>query len=183
MNKGIVKRVSGPVVDVLFPTGPLPEINNAIEIHLGEKKIVMEAIQLLGERQVRCISLFSTDGLYRGMEAVDTGGPISVPVGEVTLGRMFNVIGEPIDEKGEIPADVERVPIHRKAPAFTEIKPSTEILETGIKVIDLLEPYSKGGKVGLLGGAGVGKTVLIQELIRNVAYEHGGCWRAFQRGQ
>ena len=174
MNKGIVKRVSGPVVDVLFPTGPLPEINNAIEIHLGEKKIVMEAIQLLGERQVRCISLFSTDGLYRGMEAVDTGGPISVPVGEVTLGRMFNVIGEPIDEKGEIPADVERVPIHRKAPAFTEIKPSTEILETGIKVIDLLEPYSKGGKVGLLGGAGVGKTVLIQELIRNVAYEHGG---------
>jgi len=174
MNKGIVKRVSGPVVDVLFPAGALPEINNAIEIQLGDRKIVMEAIQLLGDRQVRCISLFSTDGLYRDVEAVDTGGPVSVPVGEVTLGRMFNVIGEPIDEKGELPADVERVPIHRHSPKFTEIKPSTEILETGIKVIDLLEPYSRGGKVGLLGGAGVGKTVLIQELIRNVAYEHGG---------
>ncbi len=174
MNKGVVKRVSGPVVDVLFPAGALPEINNAIEISLDDRKIVMEAIQLLGDRQVRCISLFSTDGLYRGLEAVDTGEPVKMPVGEATLGRMFNVIGEPIDEKGDLPADVERIPIHRHAPEFVEIKPSTELLETGIKVIDLLEPYSRGGKVGLLGGAGVGKTVLIQELIRNVAYEHGG---------
>ena len=155
MNKGVVKRVSGPVVDVLFPAGALPEINNAIEISLDDRKIVMEAIQLLGDRQVRCISLFSTDGLYRGLEAVDTGEPVKMPVGEATLGRMFNVIGEPIDEKGDLPADVERIPIHRHAPEFVEIKPSTELLETGIKVIDLLEPYSRGGKVGMLGGAGV----------------------------
>ncbi len=174
MNKGVVKRVTGPVVDVRFPDGELPEINNAIEIQMGDHKIVMEAVQFLEGDVVRCISLFSTDGLYRGIEAVDTGSPIKMPVGEETLGRMFNVIGEPIDEKGDLPDDVRRVPIHRKPPAFTDIKPSTELLETGIKVIDLLAPYSRGGKIGLFGGAGVGKTVLIQELIRNVAYEHGG---------
>ena len=133
----------------------------------------MEAVQLIGENSVRCISLFSTDGISRGMVAADTGAPVTMPVGEATLGRMFNVIGEPIDGKGDVETE-ERVPIHREAPAFTELRPSAEILETGIKVIDLLAPYSKGGKIGLFGGAGVGKTVLIQELIRNVAYEHGG---------
>lgn len=138
MNKGVVKRVTGPVVDVRFPDGELPEINNAIEIQMGDHKIVMEAVQFLEGDVVRCISLFSTDGLYRGIEAVDTGSPIKMPVGEETLGRMFNVIGEPIDEKGDLPDDVRRVPIHRKPPAFTDIKPSTELLETGIKVIDLL---------------------------------------------
>jgi F-type H+-transporting ATPase subunit beta len=155
------------------PSGRLPEIYNAIEIKLEDRKIVMEAVQLIGQDTARCISLFSTDGISRGMTAVDTGSPITMPVGEATLGRMFNVIGEPIDGKGPVEG-AERVPIHRQAPAFTEIKPSTEVLETGIKVIDLMTPYSKGGKIGLFGGAGVGKTVLIQELIRNVAYEHGG---------
>ena len=134
---------------------------------------MMEVVQLIGDNSVRCISLFSTDGISRGMMARDTGSPVTVPVGKATLGRMFNVVGEPIDGKGPVATD-ERVPIHREAPAFTELRPSVEILETGIKVIDLLAPYSKGGKVGLFGGAGVGKTVLIQELIRNVAYEHGG---------
>ena len=173
MENGIVRRVIGPVVDVQFPSGRLPEIYNAIEIKLEDRKIVMEAVQLIGQDTARCISLFSTDGISRGMTAVDTGSPITMPVGEATLGRMFNVIGEPIDGKGPVEG-AERVPIHRQAPAFTEIKPSTEVLETGIKVIDLMTPYSKGGKIGLFGGAGVGKTVLIQELIRNVAYEHGG---------
>lgn len=173
MENGIVRRVIGPVVDVQFPTGNLPEIYNAIEIKLEDRKVVMEAVQLIGDNSVRCISLFSTDGISRGMMAQDTGSPVKMPVGEATLGRMFNVIGEPIDGKGPVETD-ERVPIHRQAPAFTELRPSAEILETGIKVIDLLAPYSKGGKVGLFGGAGVGKTVLIQELIRNVAYEHGG---------
>ena len=133
----------------------------------------MEAVQHIGDNSVRCISLFSTDGLSRGCPAVDTGAPIKMPVGEATLGRMFNVVGEPIDGKGPVNAE-EYMPIHRQAPAFTDIAPSTEILETGIKVVDLLAPYSKGGKIGLFGGAGVGKTVLIMELIRNVAYEHGG---------
>ena len=133
----------------------------------------MEAVQHIGDNSVRCISLFSTDGLSRGCPAVDTGAPIKMPVGEATLGRMFNVVGEPIDGKGAVNAE-EYMPIHRQAPAFTDIAPSTEILETGIKVVDLLAPYSKGGKIGLFGGAGVGKTVLIMELIRNVAYEHGG---------
>lgn len=173
MENGIVRRVIGPVVDVQFPTGNLPEIYNAIEIKLEDRKVVMEAVQLIGDNSVRCISLFSTDGISRGMMAQDTGSPVKMPVGEATLGRMFNVVGEPIDGKGPVETD-ERVPIHRLAPAFTELRPSAEILETGIKVIDLLAPYSKGGKVGLFGGAGVGKTVLIQELIRNVAYEHGG---------
>jgi len=173
MENGIVRRVIGPVVDVQFPSGKLPEIYNAIEIQLEDRKVVMEVVQLIVDNSVRCISLFSTDGISRGMMARDTGSPVTVPVGKATLGRMFNVVGEPIDGKGPVATD-ERVPIHREAPAFTELRPSVEILETGIKVIDLLAPYSKGGKVGLFGGAGVGKTVLIQELIRNVAYEHGG---------
>ena len=172
MKHGIVKRVTGPVVDVQFPAGHLPDIYNAIEIQLEDRKVVMEAMQQLGSDTVRCLSLFSTDGIYRGCAAVDTGSPVTMPVGEATLGRMFNVVGDPIDGKGPVVA--ERMPIHRSAPAFTDVMPSTEILETGIKVVDLLAPYSKGGKIGLFGGAGVGKTVLIQELIRNVAYEHGG---------
>ena len=173
MENGIIRRVIGPVVDVQFPSGKLPDIYNAIEVKLEDKKIVMEAVQHIGDNSVRCISLFSTDGLSRGCPAVDTGAPIKMPVGEATLGRMFNVVGEPIDGKGAVNAE-EYMPIHRQAPAFTDIAPSTEILETGIKVVDLLAPYSQGGKIGLFGGAGVGKTVLIMELIRNVAYEHGG---------
>ena len=173
MENGIVKRVIGPVVDVQFPAGKLPEINNAIEVHAGKRRIVMEAVQQLGDNAVRCISLFSTDGLQRGCRAVDTGTSVKMPVGEATLGRMFNVIGEPIDGKGPVNA-AEYLPIHREAPAFTDIAPATELLETGIKVVDLLAPYAKGGKIGLFGGAGVGKTVLIQELIHNIAVEHGG---------
>ena len=173
MENGIVKRVIGPVVDVQFPAGKLPEINNAIEVHAGQRRIVMEAVQQLGDNAVRCISLFSTDGLQRGCVAVDTGSSVKMPVGEATLGRMFNVIGEPIDGKGPVNA-TEYLPIHREAPAFTDIAPATELLETGIKVVDLLAPYAKGGKIGLFGGAGVGKTVLIMELIHNIATEHGG---------
>ena len=172
MKNGIVRRVTGPVVDVQFPAGHLPDIYNAIEIQLEDRKVVMEAMQQLGSDTVRCVSLFSTDGIARGCTAVDIGSPVTMPVGEATLGRMFNVVGDPIDGKG--PVEAERMPIHRAAPSFTDVIPSTEILETGIKVVDLLAPYSKGGKIGLFGGAGVGKTVLIQELIRNVAYEHGG---------
>lgn len=172
MKNGIVRRVTGPVVDVQFPAGHLLDIYNAIEIQLEDRKVVMEAMQQLGSDTVRCVSLFSTDGIARGCTAVDTGSPVTMPVGEATLGRMFNVVGDPIDGKG--PVEAERMPIHRAAPSFTDVIPSTEILETGIKVVDLLAPYSKGGKIGLFGGAGVGKTVLIQELIRNVAYEHGG---------
>ena len=173
METGIIRRVIGPVVDVQFPAGRLPDIYNAIETTVDGRKIVMETVQQLGESTVRCVSLFSTDGLSRGGVAYDTGKPVSVPVGEATLGRMFNVIGEPIDGKGPV-ENAERLPIHRDAPTFTEVAPATEILETGIKVVDLLAPYAKGGKIGLFGGAGVGKTVLIMELIRNIAYEHGG---------
>ena len=173
MENGIIRKVIGPVVDVQFPSGKMPDIYNAIEVKLGDRKIVMEVVQHIGDNSVRCVSLFSTDGLSRGCEAVDTGAPIKMPVGEATLGRMFNVVGDPIDELGPVNAE-EYMPIHREAPAFTDIAPSTEILETGIKVVDLLAPYAKGGKIGLFGGAGVGKTVLIMELIRNVAYEHGG---------
>ena len=173
MKNGIVRKVIGPVVDVQFPNGHLPEIYNAIEVTVEGRKIVMEAVQHLGQDSVRCISLFSTDGMSRGCRATDTGHPVTMPVGEATLGRMFNVVGEPIDGKGAL-GDVPRLPIHRQAPAFTDIVPSTEVLETGIKVVDLLAPYAKGGKIGLFGGAGVGKTVLIMELIRNIAYEHGG---------
>ena len=173
MEKGIVKRIIGPVVDVHFPAGSLPEIYYAVEVPLENRKVVLEVVQQIGGGDVRCIALASTDGISRGCEAYNTGSSITMPVGEATLGRMFNVVGEPIDGKGPVETE-ERLPIHRKPPVFTDILPATELLETGIKVIDLLAPYSKGGKIGLFGGAGVGKTVLIQELIRNVAYEHGG---------
>ena len=173
MVNGIVKRVIGPVVDVQFPAGELPELYNAVEINSEAGKITLEVVQQIGDGTVRCIALASTDGISRGEPATDTGAPITMPVGEATLGRMFNVVGNPIDGKGAVNAD-KRLPIHRDAPAFTDIRPATEMLETGIKVVDLLAPYAKGGKIGLFGGAGVGKTVLIMELIRNVAYEHGG---------
>lgn len=172
---GKVIQIIGPVVDVEFPAGKLPDIYNAIKIEDKKKNIhlTMEVAQHLGNNLVRCVSLSSTDGLQRNVEALDTGAPVSVPVGKETLGRIFNVIGEVIDEQGEVKVK-DRWPIHRPAPAFVDQEPSTEILETGIKVVDLLAPYAKGGKVGLFGGAGVGKTVLIMELIRNIAYEHGG---------
>ena len=173
MGKGIVKRITGPVVDIEFPQGEQPEIRRAVEILADGHSIKAEVVQDIGRGGVRCIALASTDGLYRGCPAVDTGATITMPVGEGTLGRMFNVAGEPIDGKGAVDA-VKYMPIHRDPPAFTEIKPAEEMLETGIKVVDLLTPYAKGGKIGLFGGAGVGKTVLIMELIRNVAYEHGG---------
>ena len=173
MVNGIVKRVIGPVVDVQFPAGELPELYNAVEISSEAGKVTLEVVQQIGDGAVRCIALASTDGISRGEPATDTGAPITMPVGEATLGRMFNVVGEPIDGKGAVNTD-KRLPIHRDAPAFTDIRPATEMLETGIKVVDLLAPYAKGGKIGLFGGAGVGKTVLIMELIRNVAYEHGG---------
>ncbi|SMC00085.1 ATP synthase F1 subcomplex beta subunit [Thermanaeromonas toyohensis ToBE] len=174
LNIGRVVQVIGPVVDVEFPNH-LPDLLNAIVIKTedGRINLTMEAMQHLGNNTVRCVALASTDGLQRGMTAIDTGGPITVPVGRGTLGRIFNVLGEPIDNLGPVEA-TERLPIHRPAPSFEEQEPSTEILETGIKVVDLLAPYPKGGKIGLFGGAGVGKTVIIMELIRNIAYEHGG---------
>ena len=174
LNTGKLTQIIGAVLDIKFPEGKLPEINDAINVPLKDgKKLVVEVSQHLGDDTVRCIAMGPTDGLVRGMEAVATGGPISVPVGEATLGRMFNVLGEPIDEK-PAPEGVQYDPIHRKAPAFEDQSTETEILETGIKVVDLLCPYQKGGKIGLFGGAGVGKTVLIQELITNIAQEHGG---------
>ena len=173
LNKGRIKQVIGPVVDIEFSEDNLPELLNAIEIKMDDKTIVVEVAQHTGDNTVRCISMDSTDGFVRGMEAVDTGEPISVPVGEVTLGRMYNVLGEPIDGK-ELGEVKQRAPIHREAPKYEEQSTSTEIFETGIKVVDLICPYSKGGKIGLFGGAGVGKTVLIQELIHNIAKEHGG---------
>ncbi len=173
MEKGIVKRVIGPVVDIHFPSGKLPELYHAVHIRLPERTVVLEVVQQIGEGSVRSIALSSTDGISRGMEAVNTGDTIRMPVGKGTLGRMFNVVGEPIDGKGPVEAD-KTLPIHRDPPPFTEILPATELLETGIKVVDLLCPYARGGKIGLFGGAGVGKTVLIEELIRNIAYEHGG---------
>ena len=174
LNTGKLTQIIGAVLDIKFPEGKLPEINDAINVPLADgKKLVVEVSQHLGDDTVRCIAMGPTDGLVRGMEAQATGGPISVPVGEATLGRMFNVLGEPIDEK-PAPEGVQYDPIHRKAPKFEEQSTETEILETGIKVVDLLCPYQKGGKIGLFGGAGVGKTVLIQELIQNIATEHGG---------
>ncbi|MDN5325472.1 MAG: F-type H+/Na+-transporting ATPase subunit beta [Moorella sp. (in: firmicutes)] len=173
MNEGQVVQVIGPVVDVEFASDRLPDLYNAIIIKTDKINITMEAMQHLGNSTVRCVALSSTDGLQRGMKAVDTGQPITVPVGRATLGRLFNVLGEAIDNQGPVEA-TERLPIHRAAPSFEEQEPSTEVLETGIKVVDLLAPYAKGGKIGLFGGAGVGKTVLIMELIRNIAYEHGG---------
>ena len=174
LNTGKLTQIIGAVLDVRFSEGKLPEINDAIKVPLKDgEELVVEVAQHLGDDTVRCIAMGPTDGLVRGMEAVATGSPISVPVGEKTLGRMFNVLGNPIDEK-PAPEGVEYDPIHRKAPAFEEQSTQTEILETGIKVVDLLCPYQKGGKIGLFGGAGVGKTVLIQELITNIAQEHGG---------
>ena len=173
-NIGKITQIIGAVMDVRFESGNLPKINEAIRIPFEgrEGELVVEVAQHLGDDTVRCIAMGSTDGLRRGMDAIATGGPISVPVGEETLGRIFNVLGEAIDNKPT--PDCERMPIHRAAPSFEEQSTSTEILETGIKVVDLLCPYQRGGKVGLFGGAGVGKTVLIQELIRNIATEHGG---------
>lgn len=177
-NTGKITQVIGAVLDIRFDQGVLPEINDAVEIRRKDgSKLVAETAQHLGDDIIRCIAMGPTDGLVRGMEAIATGGPITVPVGEVTLGRIFNVLGEPIDKK-PVPEGVKRNPIHRKAPTFAEQATETEILETGIKVVDLLCPYQKGGKIGLFGGAGVGKTVLIQELIRNVATEHGEIGRA-----
>ena len=172
MKKGYITQVIGPVVDIRFDDD-LPSINNAIRIPFNDDEIVVEVSQHTGDNTVRCVAMSSTDGLKRGMECFDTGGPISVPVGEGTLGRMFNVLGKPVDGLGEVKAD-KYMSIHRNAPSFEEQSPVTEVLETGIKVIDLLTPYAKGGKIGLFGGAGVGKTVLIEELIRNIATEHGG---------
>ncbi len=173
-EEGTVMRITGPVVDVRFRHGAnLPDIFNAVEVKKGKETFVLETLQHIGNSSVRCISMHPTDGMSRGLPAYDTGEPISVPVGEETLGRMINVTGEPIDRKGPINAKA-RYPIHHKAPPFTEIVPATQLLETGIKVIDLMTPYAKGGKIGLFGGAGVGKTILIMELIRNVAFEHNG---------
>lgn len=181
MNTGRVVQVMGPVVDVKFESGELPAIYNALKIeHKAQSPsevdidLTLEVALHLGDDTVRTVAMASTDGVKRGMKVVDTGGPIKVPVGEVTLGRVFNVLGEPIDKKEKIPAEARRDPIHRDPPKFENLSTKVEILETGIKVVDLLAPYIKGGKIGLFGGAGVGKTVLIQELINNIAQEHGG---------
>ncbi len=181
MNKGYIVQVMGPVVDVKFEEGKLPKINNALKVKVPaalnngiEINLTLEVASHIGDNTVRTIAMDATEGLVRGMEVEDTTNPIMVPVGEVTLGRIFNVLGDAIDGKEEIPADVKKMPIHRNPPSLEELSGKVEILETGIKVIDLLAPYIKGGKIGLFGGAGVGKTVLIQELIHNVAQEHGG---------
>ena len=174
LNKGYVTQIIGPVLDIAFPEGTLPAIYSAIEISASDgTSTIVEVQQLLGDNKVRAVSMRSTDGLKRGVEAIDLGSPISVPVGTPTLGRIFNVIGEPVDEQGEVKYD-ETLPIHRDAPAFTELETNPSIFETGIKVVDLLAPYRRGGKIGLFGGAGVGKTVLIMELINNIAKAHGG---------
>ncbi len=170
---GKVVQVMGPVLDIRFADGELPELLNAIELQNNGKPLIVEVAQHIGDNVVRCIAMAATDGLVRGAEAVDTGGPIKVPVGDECLGRVFNLLGEPVDEQ-PAPTGVEHWPIHRPAPAFDEQESSTELLETGIKVVDLICPYAKGGKIGLFGGAGVGKTVLIQELIYNIATAHNG---------
>jgi F-type H+-transporting ATPase subunit beta len=170
---GKISQIMGAVVDVKFKDTTLPDILNALEVDRTESKLILEVAQHLGESTVRTIAMDSTDGLSRGQEVTDTGSPITVPVGPETLGRLFDVLGNPIDGKGDIKTK-ERYPIHRPAPQHKDLSTSTEVLETGIKVVDLMEPYTKGGKTGLFGGAGVGKTVLIQELIRNIATEHGG---------
>lgn len=172
-NIGKLVQIIGPVLDIRFSDDNLPELLNAIEIENGDEKVVAEVSQHVGDDTVRCIAMSSTDGLVRGMPALNTGAPISVPVGEEILGRLLNVLGETIDEKGQL-VDAKKMPIHREAPSYEEQETATEIFETGIKVIDLIAPYAKGGKIGLFGGAGVGKTVLIQELINNIAKEHGG---------
>jgi len=173
INKGYVTQIIGPVLDIEFPDGNLPPIYSAIQIDTNDGVNIVEVQQLLGDNRVRAVAMRSTDGLKRGVEAVDLGAPISVPVGAPTLGRIFNVIGEPVDEQGEVKFD-ETLPIHRDAPAFTELETKPSIFETGIKVVDLLAPYRRCGKIGLFGGAGVGKTVLIMELINNIAKAHGG---------
>ena len=172
-NKGTVVQIMGPVLDIRFEEDQLPSLLNAIEVPNGDKTIIAEVAQHIGDNVVRCIAMSSTDGLQRGTEVTDTGAPISVPVGDECLGRVFNLLGQPIDNKPDVQAQ-ERWPIHRPAPSYEEQQPATEILETGIKVIDLICPYAKGGKIGLFGGAGVGKTVLIQELIYNIATAHNG---------
>jgi F-type H+-transporting ATPase subunit beta len=174
LNKGYVTQIIGPVLDIVFPDGNLPPIYSAIKIDLEDgSSTIVEVQQLLGDNKIRAVSMRSTDGLKRGVEAIDLGAPITVPVGTPTLGRIFNVIGEPVDEQGDVSYD-ETLPIHRDAPAFTELETKPSIFETGIKVVDLLAPYRRGGKIGLFGGAGVGKTVLIMELINNIAKAHGG---------
>ena len=172
-HKGIIHQIIGPVIDIKFMPEEMPELLNAITIQLKDRKIYAEVAQHIGDDVVRCVALSSTDGLTRGMEANDSGSPISVPVGKEVLGRLFNVIGETIDDKGPVETK-KKMPIHREAPAFDEQDTTAQIFETGIKVVDLIAPYTRGGKVGLFGGAGVGKTVLIQELINNIAKEHGG---------
>ena len=174
MNAGKIVAIAGPVVDVEFRDCALPKIREALTVEVRGHTYVMEVAQQIGDGTVRCIMLAQSEYLARGMKVVATGFGIRVPVGEKTLGRMFNALGEPIDGGEPFPEDAQRWEIHRKAPAFSEQRPTVDILETGIKVVDLLEPYPKGGKIGLFGGAGVGKTVLIQELIHNVAMEHGG---------
>ena len=171
---GYITQIIGPVVDAVFPSGDLPKIYNAIDISFEGKTIVCEVQQLLGDNKVRAVSMSATDGLQRGVEVLDTGAAISVPVGVPTLGRIFNILGNPVDNGIEIESDCERSPIHREAPAFTDLETKPSVFETGIKVVDLLAPYRRGGKIGLFGGAGVGKTVLIMELINNIAKAHGG---------
>jgi len=170
---GYIAQIIGPVVDIEFPSGDLPKTYNAVVIGSGDKAITCEVQQLLGNNKVRAVSMTSTDGLKRGESVVDTGAPITVPVGTATLGRIFNVLGVPVDEMGSCDADLG-LPIHRPSPAFTDLETKPSIFETGIKVVDLLAPYRRGGKIGLFGGAGVGKTVLIMELINNIAKAHGG---------
>ena len=171
---GYITQIIGPVVDAVFPSGDLPKIYNAIDIEFEGKTIVCEVQQLLGDNKVRAVSMSATDGLQRGVEVIDTGAAISVPVGVPTLGRIFNILGTPVDNGIDIETDCERSPIHREAPAFTDLETKPSVFETGIKVVDLLAPYRRGGKIGLFGGAGVGKTVLIMELINNIAKAHGG---------
>ena len=171
---GYITQIIGPVLDVVFPDGNLPKIYNAITVVKGDTTVVCEVQQLLGDNKVRAVSMSATDGLQRGVEVIDTGAPISVPVGASTLGRIFNILGVPVDEGTDLADDVTRSPIHRDAPAFTDLETKPAIFETGIKVVDLLAPYRRGGKIGLFGGAGVGKTVLIMELINNIAKAHGG---------
>lgn len=177
-NIGYLTQIIGPVVDVQFPSGKMPSIYNALRVtgknEAGQDvSVTCEVQQLLGDNQVRAVSMSSTDGLVRGMEALDTGSAISVPVGPATLGRIFNVLGEPVDNLGPVPTE-ETFPIHRQAPKLTELETKPSVFETGIKVIDLLTPYRRGGKIGLFGGAGVGKTVIMMELINNIATKHGG---------
>jgi len=174
ISKGYITQIIGPVLDVVFPEGELPKIYSALVVKTKEKTITCEVQQLLGDHKVRAVSMSATDGLKRGVEVINTGVPITVPVGVVTLGRIFNVLGVPVDNGNPIPLDTSRLPIHRDAPIFTDLETKPSIFETGIKVVDLLAPYRRGGKIGLFGGAGVGKTVLIMELINNIAKAHGG---------